>query len=111
MHAASPITKEPAGQRTQGWHDIYLTNNRICKKCQMIDLGNERVLLRNKSGVSAEHWSTEIIGVDYHPLQRKFWLHFVNSINPHAARTLFPEAVEEAELKYPYFVYPAKPGN
>jgi hypothetical protein len=104
--AAEPIIKRTAGLKTTGWHDVYLTGKRICKGCQLEDLGNERVKLTNEQGLSSEHWSTEIIGVYYKPRQRRFWLQFVENINPHAAQALFPEAVDAAKLNYPYYVYP-----
>jgi hypothetical protein len=92
---ASPMKPSGIGRQTEGWHDIYLTHRRICRDCKMIDLGNEQVELLNRKGVRGQYLSTEVLGVDYHPFERKFAWHVLRNINPIAGNTLMPAAYNQ----------------
>jgi hypothetical protein len=80
--------------RTEGWQDIYLTYNRICKKCNMTDNQDGTVYMVNQQGVGANYPAQEVLGVDYHPVQRKFIRHLATTLNPSAAKTLLPRSLE-----------------
>ncbi|MFM7390706.1 MAG: hypothetical protein ACKO34_08830 [Vampirovibrionales bacterium] len=79
-------------QHTQGWVDIYLTDDRICQGCKMTDLGNERVWLENTAGLGEAVWSHEVVGLDTHPWQRKFLKHSLRSEHVLVTKTLWPNA-------------------
>jgi hypothetical protein len=90
---------EPVKPQTEGFYTIYLTYNRACKQCQLTDLQDGTVYLVNSQGVGATYPATDILGVDYHPIQRRFQTHLANTLNPHAARTLLPNSVEHREYQ------------
>jgi hypothetical protein len=85
---------EPLQPQSEGWQDIYLTYNRICKKCNMTDNQDGTVYLVNQQGVSANYPAQEVLGVDYHPIARKFRRHLATTLNPTAAKTLMPLSLE-----------------
>ncbi|MCS6267464.1 MAG: hypothetical protein H2174_07845 [Vampirovibrio sp.] len=85
---------EPPKPQTEGWQDIYLTYNRICKKCTMTDNQDGTVYMVNQQGIGASYPAHEVLGVDYHPLERKFRRHLATTLNPAAAKTLMPYSLE-----------------
>jgi hypothetical protein len=87
---AQPVMPAPMVRTTQGWHDIYLTYRRICRQCKMTDLGGERVLLENRKGIQATYYAHEVMGVDYHPLQRKFLEQVARNTVPDATKVVLP---------------------
>lgn len=81
-------------------YDIYLTENRICRKCTGRYLTPEQVELKNRNGETGVYKPSEIIGVDNHPLRRKFWLHSYRGMGL-PARVINPRAFEgEKFLNY-----------
>lgn len=65
--------KKSASQGSTKAYDIYLTGNRICKKCVARYLGNDQVELRDRKGETGVYPLWEIQGVDTHPFARRFW--------------------------------------
>jgi hypothetical protein len=53
------------------YHDIYLTDNRVCRTCTGVWIGKERVQLTNRQGERILVNATDIVGVDRHPFARK----------------------------------------
>jgi hypothetical protein len=89
-----PLWAEPPQPQTEGWQDIYLTYNRICKKCNMRDNQDGTVYMVNTQGVGANYPAQEVLGVDYHPISRKFIRHLATTLNPSVAKTLLPQSIE-----------------
>jgi len=73
------------------YKDVYLTHQRICEQCEVVYVSRTRVRLRNKDEQVTFVHSHEIIGVDEHPIKRKITDHFVDNLNPHAAKVLYPD--------------------
>ena len=60
------------------WITIYLTEDRVCKKCTWRYVDASHVELKNKLGVKATYKATEILGATRHPLWRKFMFRLAN---------------------------------
>ena len=88
------VWAEPPKPQTEGWQDIYLTYNRICKKCTMTDNQDGTVYMVNQQGIGANYPAHEVLGVDYHPISRKFIRHLSTTLNPAVAKTLMPYSLE-----------------
>lgn len=73
MHLTWAAKQQPNGQITTKPYDIYLSGNRICKKCTARYLGNNEVELRNRKGETGVYPLWEVQGVDTHPFARRFW--------------------------------------
>jgi hypothetical protein len=83
--------------QTEGWQDIYLTYNRICKQCNMTDNQDGTVYMVNQQGIGANYPAHEVLGVDYHPISRKFIRHLATTLNPGVVKTLLPNRIEQPE--------------
>ena len=90
------------------YHDIYLSNQRICKGCTLrvlTDGANAptgQVELKNRQGDAAIYPAHEIVWVERHPKWRKLVDKSLHNIGP-AGRTLGPEYFhpEDEPPRYP----------
>ena len=85
----------------EGWaidsqkpYDIYLTGDRICKKCTFRVLSPESVELSNRLGEKGIYPVKEIIGLDTHPFARRFVLQNTHA-NGLAGRIVVPQAFDD----------------
>lgn len=74
--------------------DVYLTEDRICKKCTGRYINSETIELKNRKGKAGLYHVDEIIGVDVHPLARRFWLHSFRGVGL-PGKIIVPQAFEE----------------
>ncbi len=81
--------------------DIYLTGDRVCKKCVGRYINQNEVELVNKKGQRGVYAANEIIGLDTHPIARKLFLHSVHEIGL-PARIIVPQAFDN-EPKYLHY--------
>lgn len=56
------------------YQDIYLTEDRVCKKCHWEWVDREHVALTDMAGKRALVKPDEIIGIDTHPRLRRLFL-------------------------------------
>jgi hypothetical protein len=82
-------------------YDIYLTENRVCKKCRGKQINETQVILTDLKGKSGLYPANEIIGVDNHPLARKLFLQSAHGIG-FPARIIVPQAFDD-EAKYLHY--------
>jgi hypothetical protein len=82
--------------------DIYLTSNRICRKCTGRYISPSLVELSNPAGQTMRYPIDDIMGVDLHPVWRRFFKHSVGEIG-YPARQILPQAFDEERylLQYP----------
>lgn len=73
--------------------DIYLVGNRVCKKCVGRHINARQVMLTNKKGQSGIYDTTEVIGLDTHPVLRRMFLHSVHEIGL-PAQIIVPQAFD-----------------
>lgn len=78
---------------------IYLTENRVCKKCTWRVLPDNNIELKNKLGVSGIYNASEIIGATKHPLWRKFMLHTANN-TALGGENILPSAIKKPSFNY-----------
>ena len=81
------------------WITIYLTEDRVCKKCTWRLVRENEIELKNKLGERGIYKATEILGATKHPLWRKFAIHAAN----HTAlpgENILPSAVKEPTFHY-----------
>lgn len=81
--------------------DIYLTGDRVCKKCIGRYINEQQVELVNKKGQRGVYAANEIVGLDTHPIARKLFLHSVHEIGL-PARIIVPQAFDN-EPKYLHY--------
>lgn len=82
-------------------YDIYLTENRVCKKCVGRVLNDPAatealVELKNKKGDTGVYRLSEIIGVDNHPVARKLFLQSLHGIG-FPAQIIVPQGFDDTE--------------
>jgi hypothetical protein len=66
-----------------GYHDIYLTENRVCRKCTATRISPEQVQLINRQGERITVPINTILGVDRHPVVRKLLVRSLHGVgNP-----------------------------
>lgn len=53
------------------YHDIYLTENRVCKACRWEIVNERHVRLTNRDGHRIVVRNEELVGIDKHPFWRK----------------------------------------
>jgi hypothetical protein len=81
--------------------DIYLTSDRVCKKCIGRYINQNQVELVNKKGQRGVYAANEIVGLDTHPIARKLFLHSLHEIGL-PARIIVPQAFDN-EPKYLHY--------
>lgn len=62
------------------YYDLYLTNNRVCKKCTWEWIDARRVQISNRQGQSAIVEGSEILAYDNHPFLRKVFVKGVHGV-------------------------------
>ena len=80
------------------YYDIYLTDNRVCKKCawQVID-ANRVELVSRKTGKRGIYHPSEIMGVDKHPIARRLFKKAVHG-SGYAGKVIDPDAYDRPDL-------------
>lgn len=88
-----------ANQFQDEYITIYLTEDRVCKKCTWRLLADNKIELKNKLGTRGIYKTTEILGATKHPIWRKFAIHAANN-------TALPgENILPSAIKNPTFYY------
>ena len=69
LTAAAALCPPPAS--AESYHDILLTENRVCKTCRWEVADDRHVRLINRNGDRIVVENQEVLGVDDHPFWRK----------------------------------------
>ncbi|MBY0449699.1 MAG: hypothetical protein K2X01_03640 [Cyanobacteria bacterium] len=79
--------------------DIYLTQDRVCRKCVWEVVDADHVQLTNLAGVKGVYALREILGVDTHPALRKWLYHSAHGIGV-PGPILMPDAFDEGKPEF-----------
>ncbi len=79
--------------------DIYLTQDRVCRKCLWEVVDADHVRLTNLSGVKGVYPLREILGVDTHPALRKWIYHSAHGIGV-PGPILVPDAFDDGKPEF-----------
>lgn len=66
---AKTVVPADDGQR---YYDIYLLDNRVCRKCAAYWTAPDQVMLLNRAGQSIVVRGLDIVGADTQPIKRRF---------------------------------------
>jgi len=84
------------------YRDIYLTHERVCKKCSWALLLNDehkpsgKVLLRKETGEESLVDFDDVIGIDTHPYARRLFLKSLHGLG-FRAQVIVPQAFPDIE--------------
>jgi hypothetical protein len=88
------------GETSKKACDIFLTSDRVCEKCTWKVLNPQEVQLTNRKGQTGIYPLAEIIGLDTHPLARRFLLRSAQGVGL-PGRIIVPQAFDhEKYLHY-----------
>ncbi len=62
------------------YHDVYLLDNQVCRKCSGAWINAGQVELTNRQGDRTIVYARDILGVDTHPVFRKILIHSIQNV-------------------------------
>jgi hypothetical protein len=83
-------------QKLEKPRDIYLTGNRICRKCMWQEEGDIYIRLTNQEGKTGLYRHSDIIGIDTHPIGRRLFIKSIKGVGL-PGRIIVPNAFDDEQ--------------